>query len=249
MVQIHGSDDAFRTGDWQQFEAPTQPPPLTAPPFIEPSNTTVITTPTTSTTTPKPVWKTDKTTLLFNHCEMNFLPMGMGKVFPKMTSLLVFFSDLTFLKQNNFNEMMNLYEISFQDNLIEKLPESVFANVPTVKSLNLGGNKVKELPVFLLEKQSALEIFIANRNLIEILPKELFKFNKSLKFINLSNNRIVYIELDFSLLKGLVQVLGIGNTCADFYLNKSFDQAKLTALVKSKCNTPPKRNGTTTVRT
>jgi Leucine rich repeat len=82
---------------------------------------------------------------------------------------------------------------------------------------------------------TGLEWFIANNNLIEYLSPTLFENLRSLLFVNLNYNKIKVIEVDFAKLPAKVKVLGMGNTCMDFFINKEVNGAKLNQLVKQKC--------------
>lgn len=136
--------------------------------------------------------------------------------------------------------MPNLREVNLQHNIIEDIPEMFFMPTQNLTNINLGTNKLRSLPEKLLIALSQLESFIACSNLIEFLPAGLFMGNFKLAFVNLNNNKIKVIAVDFTRIKSLKKVLGIQNTCADFYLNNEMSAEKLNALVKAKCSGQPK---------
>lgn len=163
--------------------------------------------------------------------------------FSHFLRLAVWFSGLKYLTPVALLDMPNLREINFQDNIIEDIPEIFFMATPNLTSINLGTNKLKGLPEKLLMALAQLETFIASSNLIEFLPPGLFMGNFKLSFVNLNNNKIKVIAIDFTKLKSLKKVLGIQNTCADFYMNKIVPAEELNALVREKCSGQPKPPG------
>ena len=185
-----------------------------------------------------------KELLIILHCKTTFLPFKLGKVFPNLKSIVIWFSGLRKFNASHFLDMSNLHEISFQDNAIESLEETSFWSVPNITSLNLGSNRIKLLEKNLLKMATKLKTFIINRNLIEYLPPLLFVNNMELVFINLNNNKIKVVEVDFTILTSIVKILGIGNDCADFFLNKNVDAVQLNELMKTNCSKEESRNVT-----
>lgn len=75
-----------------------------------------------------------------------------------------------------------------------------------------------------------------------------FVSQQKLSFINLNNNRIKVIAVDFKPLKSVRIVLGFGNICADFYLNKKFNAENLDALIKANCSQVAATSNETNIR-
>lgn len=220
-------EEAVRVGDWNFYD--TTKSVLTRNTTIRPRTTEA------STRYPRNYTFVAKELVLIHHCNITFLPIGLSQVFLNMKSLVVWSSGLREIYDYHFNGSFKLEEINFQDNFIESIPENLFWNLTMLTSLNLGGNKIKVLPEMLLTRAKRLQTFIINRNNIEYLPPLLFA-NNPLKFINLNNNKIKVVQVDFTTLKVIKKVLGIGNICADFFLNKEVDAKQLNELMAANCS-------------
>lgn len=133
--------------------------------------------------------------------------------------------------------MDGLETLNLQDNIIETFNDQIWLTQKRLKTLNIGGNKIKgTFTEKLLWNLVELETFIANRNFIEVLPALVFTNNTKLQFINLNNNWFLSIRVDFTKLKMLTKVLGIQNNCTDFFLNSEVNAANMTSFVIQKCN-------------
>lgn len=168
------------------------------------------------------------------NCNTSYLPYKLSEIFPHMSTIIVWFSGLEMIIPYAIQSKV-INEINFQDNLIQYLYEDTFSQTPNVRKLNLGSNKIQNLPEKMFSKLEHLETFIADRNEIEFLHAALFEMNPSIIFINLNNNKIKEIGIDFTKMKSLQKVLGMQNACGDFYLTKKFDAKMLNKLVHEKC--------------
>lgn len=131
--------------------------------------------------------------------------------------------------------MRRLREVNLQNNLIERIPETIFNITVDLTKVDLSSNQILALPEKLLSPLLNLQMFSASRNLIEVLPANLFSGNPKLAYVNLNNNRIKSITINFVTLRSIKRILGFQNTCADFYLNDEMTAEKLNALVREKC--------------
>lgn len=135
---------------------------------------------------------------------------------------------------DSLNDCANLFEINFENNEIERIHENTFDSNKGLNYLNLGFNKIRVLPNSLLSKLKRLEKFIANSNRIEVLSRDIFTNNSNLIFVNLNNNRIKTIEFDFKT-SNIRKLLGLGNVCDNFFINKKVDKIQLDKQVKQSC--------------
>lgn len=131
--------------------------------------------------------------------------------------------------------MRRLREVNLQNNLIERIPDTIFNITTELIKVDLSSNQIVALPEKLLLPLLHLQMFSASRNLIEVLPANLFSGNPKLAYVNLNNNKIKAITIDFATLRSIKRILGFQNTCADFYLNDEMTAEKLNALVREKC--------------
>lgn len=114
-----------------------------------------------------------------------FLPVDTCLFFPAMKKFEVYANKLTEVARNHFSGCQNVKEVKIAYNLIEKLPEDVFYDMPSLVSLKMNKNRIQVLPKNLFAKNPKLvEIILDNNKLTSIqaaLPT-------AARFINLKSN-------------------------------------------------------------
>lgn len=261
LAVLYPGQTAIRNDSYELYEKPTTPKRTLAPtstkprpktsarpknatgPTEPPETTESTEKPTTTTADPMIALWNKKKVLMFLNCNTTYLPMDLHNVFQHVTVFVIWNSGLVTFDKFVLKDM-NLTEINFQDNEIRSFPDDTFAYTLELESINLGGNRIKSLSDKLFLNNLKLKQFLAPRNEIEALPANLFVNNTKLTFVNLNNNRIKYISIDFTKLRSIEKILGLQNTCADFFLTKRFTAKQLNELVKEKC-APPQLTTTT----
>lgn len=106
-------------------------------------------------------------------------------------------------------KLTNLTTVSFRDNLLDYVPETIFKNCHSITSLNLGSNRFRKLPDKVFENLSNLRVLNLDRLLLESVSGELFNGLTSLRELNLRSSMIGTPELPSTLFRGLgsLQVL------------------------------------------
>ena len=149
------------------------------------------------------------------HSTFDLMPQRLDRLF-NLTSLLIQWSNLTKLVDNDFIGLENLEYLHLGNNLLRNLSGDVFWRLSNLKTLTLRDNLIFEL------------------------PKDIFEYNLKLEGIYLANNQIKYINPTiFDDLPKLyyAEFLGENHKCSTKYYSGLEEIATLKQDVK-KCANP-----------
>ncbi|XP_076760762.1 uncharacterized protein LOC143429167 isoform X4 [Xylocopa sonorina] len=87
-----------------------------------------------------------------------------------------------------------LEQLNLGDNRLTELPSNVFHPLHQLQYLNLTGNRLSILPRALFQGLDRLEEIELARNQLDVLPYQAFASTKSLTRLDLSNNLLVFLQ-------------------------------------------------------
>lgn len=172
---------------------------------------------------------------------MFYLPVNIGKIFPNLKTLqatnnalklvkkdmLLDFNKLVLLRlQENkitelvaeaFSALNELHYLRLTNNQISKVDPKSFKNLKKLKKLSIDGNQIEELPETVFDDLGNLVLLEMSRNKVKHLPKNLLKNLKKLEDFHAEYNQIKTIDVDFTMMTSVKQILLKGNVCVDDY--------------------------------
>lgn len=120
---------------------------------------------------------------------------------------------------------------------LKEIMENAFDDPIELKNLNLMRNSIAKLPVGLFRNLRDLKEINLSYNKIEELSKEIFASNLMLEWIDLSENKIKTIEMDFTALPKIREIILRYNVCVGATFEPLSSNSKtvqeLQALVQS----------------
>lgn len=178
----------------------------------------------------------DVTTACFYQQSVLFPPIGLSKVFPTMKSLIITSSSLKYLKRSDFQDLKEIVEIDFADNLIQDLQDDTFDDLVLLEMLLFQQNKLTRLPEGIFKNLLNLEYVVFLYNKIETLPEKLFRNNLNLRNIDFTENNLFNIAPNmFDDLPVIMSISFSLNQC----LSENFEENELEnlpAILRDKCS-------------
>ena len=108
-----------------------------------------------------------------------------------ITSLQVTgYSDLTTLKQGDFDNLTSLTSLDLDDNNLSNLPAGIFNHLSSLTSLDLNDNSLSNLPVEIFNNLSSLTSLDLDDNNLSNLPAAIFNYLGGLTTLDLSGNSL-----------------------------------------------------------
>ncbi len=102
------------------------------------------------------------------------------------------------------------------ENQIEEVPLKLFQKNRKLKELRMRGNKIRSIPIGLLDPLTELEFFSISSNELEVIHPNTFQQNKKLKRLYLGSNKIGAIcENTYDDLTKLTYLNMKNNSCID----------------------------------
>ena len=121
--------------------------------------------------------------------ENDFADMG------RLTHLSIHKSaTLTTIPVRAFRGATGVIHLDLRGNAIQSLDKDAFGYHPRIRSLNLGYNRIQELPDGVFRHLSTLERLKLHSNYLEAIEDDQFKFLESLTHLNLADNKISEID-------------------------------------------------------
>ena len=111
---------------------------------------------------------------------------------------------ITSLYEDDFAGLHNLMYLNLGDNRIRQLPPGVFSDLSLLTSLQLRENQIRELPVGVFSGLLALESLALQNNQLRSLPEGIFAGLSNLKRLQLGRNQIN--ELGRDLFSDLINI-------------------------------------------
>jgi Leucine-rich repeat (LRR) protein len=105
-------------------------------------------------------------------------------------------------------------------NPLKTLKENVFNKLGNLKGLHLWSCQLESLPAKVFSKLTKLEKIELGRNQLTYLDKELFANNLELKRISLNGNKLQKIDIDFTELPNIEEILMSDNDCIKLSYHK-----------------------------
>lgn len=160
-------------------------------------------------------WKNSNVTKFLTYRDNNitYLPIGLGETFPSLVDLRLTFSDVRFVKRENFMNMTKLVQLNLTGNKIESISEETFWDLPKLEFLSLCSNEIKTLHQDLLTKLSHLKHFRADGNKIEVLQENFFTNTRELVQVWMRKGSLNSIKVDFTQFKKIQEIHLEGNLC------------------------------------
>jgi Leucine-rich repeat (LRR) protein len=100
---------------------------------------------------------------------------------------------LTTLPEEIFSELTSLKSLHLDDNQIDVLPEKIFSGLGSLGRLHLNNNKLTTLHPRIFSGMKALELLYLSYNKLTSLDPDIFSENRELREINISNNYLSVI--------------------------------------------------------
>lgn len=162
-------------------------------------------------------WKNSNVTKFLTYRDNNitYLPIGLGETFPALVDLRLTFSDVRFVKRENFLNMTKLVQLNLTGNKIESISEETFWDLPKLEFLSLCSNEIKTLHQDLLTKLSHLNHFRADGNKIEVLEENIFANTRALVQVWMRKGNLSSIKVDFTKFKNIQEIHFDGNLCTN----------------------------------
>lgn len=136
---------------------------------------------------------TDTTTSAFIMDEklgVKFLPSNLFRVFPELKVIVVLYSSVTSVEENNFNGLSKLKKLLLESNKIEHVAVKAFVDLVSLEYLKLNYNKIQFFEENTFVSLKALkELYFSGNNIASLHPK-LFAPLVKVEFIGFSKNKI-----------------------------------------------------------
>ena len=130
----------------------------------------------------------------------------------EITVLSVARKGLTSVKAGDFAGLSGLERLNLGTNRLAELPEDLFAGLSSLKTLYLGYNQLTQLPEGLFADLSSIESLDLTGNRLTDLPEGLFAGLSSLKVLNLGYNTLSQLSQNqFADLANLEELQLVGN--------------------------------------
>lgn len=166
---------------------------------------------------------------------LTYFPNTFGEVFKNISCLYINNSNLIEVFKENFKQFPKLEILDLGYNKITDIPKDLFEFNGKLKVIKLNDNSIKRIESGLLDNLKDLEEFHFEMNDIEFVPGTFFKNNTELRIISLFGNKIKFIGPE--LLDGLVQLVEFDvkdNPCIDDFYDKNMHNPQKLKNIKRK---------------
>lgn len=183
--------------------------------------------------------KSDVSKVFMDEKILNFLPNGIGELFPILSLLSMGSSKVKFIARKNFKNMKNLKILHLFDNEIEEIPKDTFHDLEGLETLNLYDNKIASLHPDTFLNLRSLDSLRLSHNRIQVIDKNLLRDNVNLKHLDFYGNNIQKIFVDFTGVGRLVNIDLLGNSCINSRLvyDGTYGQLqKFQETVRAQCS-------------
>jgi Leucine-rich repeat (LRR) protein len=167
-----------------------------------------------------------------------YLPVNLGKVFKSLVYVLSDFSQVEFLRRENFMNMNNVKDLAITNNYIEEIPADTFFDLANLEVINLSNNKLKKLDEDTFSANPKLKHIFAFGNEIEILENDLFKNNEKLEILDFDRNKLIAIKAEIDTSRNYVALSFRENYCIDESFPETVEFDQLFEEIYTKCYGP-----------
>lgn len=171
------------------------------------------------------------------------IPVSALEIAIRLKSLAWTSSGIERIESGVFLATTFLEHLNLGDNRLTELPSDVFHPLHQLQYLNLTGNQLTIIPRALFQNLNRLEEIGLSRNRLSILPYQLFASAKSLTRLDLSDNLLVSLpDHSFTLNKNLQELSLAGNrlTKLPSHLFSGLNQLKILELDDNEIDTIPR---------
>lgn len=164
------------------------------------------------------------------------LPQGLTEIFPKMTDLYVFRSDLKYISRDAFEGYVQLSTISLSRNHLSSIPYDTFEDLIDLEHFSLSFNQLTSIPnLKTLTKLKSLYLF---ENSIETLTVNDLSGNKQLEILWIYQNKLTHIDGNILNISPELKVVDFRNNIC---INKRYegmfqDKDEFIEYINEKCN-------------
>lgn len=130
----------------------------------------------------------------FVNCTIPVLTKNICQYFVSLREINVNRAHLVEVKEDAFYDCAVLTRVHLENNQIEHIPRTTFAQ-GNIHRINLNGNRIQKLDCWLFNLANLTEISVSANNLTEFDP-EIIKFNRNLKILKLSSNDLADIDIE-----------------------------------------------------
>ncbi|XP_046405206.1 protein toll-like [Ischnura elegans] len=123
-----------------------------------------------------------------NRVPIRTLPLDLFSNLTKLKELSLESCGLEWLLKGFLKGLVDLVSVSFHNNKLRSLPETMFSGLSNLKTINLSNNLLSLVPESLFEGLKALKSLHLERNRLEMLPEKLLNDLSSLEELDLSDN-------------------------------------------------------------
>lgn len=133
---------------------------------------------------------------------MEKLPKKLGFHFQNLTMIIAMKVGLKSIQKNDFKDLNKLKMLNLGDNKLTQIPNDVFDDLKDLEIIYLDGNILKSFDVKVLRDLNLLKKIVLENNQLEILDGT-FNVHSAIEEIYLKKNRLQKINVDFVQLKKL----------------------------------------------
>lgn len=174
--------------------------------------------------------------LFFRGKTVKYLPIGIGKFFPHLKTLIVLKTKLMSITQSDLKQFSKLESIYVWTNIIESIDDNLFELNPEVQRIDFGMNRIKVLGENIFKPLAKLEDVSFWVNNIETLDTDLFKHNPEIRSLDFSDNKIRSVGEDiFKPLTKLQTASFARNICCHKNAESQIEISELIADIITHC--------------
>lgn len=155
--------------------------------YCEFNDTIAITTPTTLSNS---VNESVTELVMKKNKNIEYMPQGVGVVFPNLEYIDAYGCSVTSLTKLNFKGLTKLINIDLEENRVEKIDANSFEDTVNLSNVYLDYNELSDLPSNVFEKLVHLNVLYLKSNQLINLDAVLFNNNKKLALLHLTNNKL-----------------------------------------------------------
>lgn len=154
--------------------------------------------------------------------EVYKLPKEIFEEFKNLKNLIVNGNHLKVIERGTFTDAAKALEVlRLSNNELSELNASVF-NVPSLKTLDLGRNKIERIAPEAFEGLYSLERLYLSDNCLKSLASDVFYSLRNLSFLSLENNQLTRLDDDHFKFNPLMKSLGLSNNSFTDLRNEVF---------------------------
>ncbi|XP_076676596.1 uncharacterized protein LOC143373322 isoform X1 [Andrena cerasifolii] len=183
------------------------------------------------------------TNVVLRNVEAATIPVVALETSTRLKSLAWTSSGIERIEAGAFRAATFLQHLNLGDNRLTELPSDVFHPLHQLQYLNLTGNRLSAIPRVLFQGLDHLEEIGLSRNRLSVLPYQAFTSSKALARLNLSGNLLVSLpDHSFRPNKQLQQLVLSGNrlTKLPSRLFSGLTQLKILELANNEIDTIPR---------